>query len=233
MVDIDSDIRKNLSDALETAIRISTTNNLPKLPGKALIFADVSGSMTSRLSAHSQMSLKECAVLMSLMINFTCDECEFRAFSSPGTYKKSHILVPLNKNHILKNFEIVDDVSGQLGGGTIVPIDRLTEALDAKEFFDYIIIISDMMITGKDYSFTNFLKDYRQIVNPLMKYVAVNLSAYGFRLENDEDDALNIHISGFSDQILSMIAEADPQSQVKKIKEVCEEELKIKKDIKI
>jgi len=227
---LSADIQKMFMNALETSLRISTTNNITKLPGKALIFADVSGSMDSPLSSHSQMTMKECAILMGLMLNFSCDNCEFQAFSSPGQERKCHILVELDHNYILKNFQTVNAASSRLGGGTEIPIDRLEDSLKNSEHFDYIIIISDMMITGEQYGFSKFLVDYRQKVNPLMKFVAINLAAYGFQLDSDPSDILNMKISGFSEKILSLIAEAEPENQVKKIKETCEEELKIKRN---
>jgi telomerase protein component 1 len=224
------------SDTLEKALQISTENNCPKLKGKALIFVDVSGSMTSPLSSHSEMTLRECGILLGLMINASCESVEFRAFSSPGKNPEGHIEVPLDSKHILKNFANVESKSTMLGGGTDVPISRLHQALDHKENLDYIIIISDMMIRGEDYSsLSDFLKDYRAQVNPMMKYIAINLNSYGVRLNENESSeesnydliSGNIFITGYSDKILSMIEDSDVKSQAQKIKVICQKELKL------
>jgi telomerase protein component 1 len=221
-------LKELYSNAIENALKISTANNITKLPGRSLIFVDVSGSMDSRLSGHSEMTLREAGILLALMINVSCEKVEFRAFSSPGQEPKGHILVNINKVDILKNFEVVNQYSRRLGGGTDVPSDRLYEALNNNERFDNIFIISDMMINGHgNKDLKTFLDSYRQKVNPMMKYVAINLNSYGIKLD-DNSDMLNIHITGFSDKILSIVAEADPKTQIEKIKEICQEELKLK-----
>lgn len=232
---ISESIKNLYSEALEKALQISTDKNCPKLKGKALIFVDVSGSMTNQLSSHSEMTLRECGILLGLMINASCESVEFRAFSSPGINSEGHILVPLDSKQILKNFVNVESKSSLLGGGTDVPITRLQQTLDQKENFDYIFIISDMMIRGQDYStLSNFLKNYREQVNPMMKYIAINLNSYGVRLneqgsaEKSNYDLIsgNIFITGYSDKILSLIEDCDVKSQAQKIKDICNKELK-------
>jgi len=60
-------------DALEIAIKIST-KNIDRLPGKTLIAADVSGSMNFPVSAKSDLTCAEVAVLMLSIANYICEE---------------------------------------------------------------------------------------------------------------------------------------------------------------
>ena len=237
ILDCDSSLKEKYLNAIEISLRISTMNNITRLPGKALIFVDVSGSMSNPLSAYSTLTMKECGILLALMINFSCDQSEFRIFSSPRTSgDKCHRLVAVNNENILSNFNLVNNVANELGGGTDLPIDRLEQCLTQKEHFDYIFIISDMMINANYQidtdsfmphtdNLSQFLIDYRQKVNPMMRYIALNLNSYGVKLD-DDSNMLNIHITGFSDKVLSIVADQDPSSQVKKIKDICNQEIK-------
>jgi len=58
---------------LEIAIKIST-KNIDRLPGKTLIAADVSGSMNFPVSAKSDLTCAEVAVLMLSIANYICEE---------------------------------------------------------------------------------------------------------------------------------------------------------------
>jgi len=231
----DKSIIKEFQDAIESSLRISVQENVNKIAGRCLIFTDTSGSMSQKVSAKSDLSMKEVGILLGLMINSAADETEFRAFSSPGQCQDGHIKIDVDKQYILSNFAKAEAAAAQLGGGTNVPIDRLNQLVMNKEKFDYIIIISDMMINGKMEDLSKFLSDYREKVNPTMKYVAINLHGYGLKLE-DGSNELNKHIFGFSDQILGMITKEQKEEQmvdskkeslqVEHIKEICTAELK-------
>jgi len=203
-LEADKSLIEEYQNALESSLRISVQENVNKIPGRCLIFTDTSGSMSQKVSAKSDLSMKEVGILLGLMINSAADETEFRAFSSPGKCQEGHIKIDVDKQYILSNFKKAEEASHQLGGGTNVPIDRLNQLVVNKEKFDYIFIISDMMINGKMEDLSKFLSDYREKVHPTMKYVAINLHGYGLKLE-DGSNELNKHIFGFSDQILGMI----------------------------
>lgn len=68
-------------DVLETAVDASI-DNLPKLPGTTVIAVDVSGSMGSKISAKSDVTCSEIALLLGFIANRICDNAIALAFDT-------------------------------------------------------------------------------------------------------------------------------------------------------
>ena len=81
-------------DALEDAADASIAN-LPHLPGKTVIAVDISGSMSSKVSAKSEVLCCEIGMMLGLIANRICDDAVF--------YEFNHQLyeVPISKRNAL------------------------------------------------------------------------------------------------------------------------------------
>jgi len=221
--------------AIDTAIRISTMHNLKPIEGKTVVFCDVSGSMDCKCSTKGNMGgsiqkVKDVAILLGLMIQDSCEECDFRVFSSPGrdSNGKCDIAVPLEANTILNNVKRIEEYATRLGGGTDFPYDYLEGLIKRKEKIDNFIILSDMMIAPgynemelRNQSVSHILKSYRAKVNPNLLFVAVDLFGNGASIVDvNADNPLEILITGFSDNILRFIAEKGNHKQLEYVENI-------------
>ncbi len=218
--------------ALDNAVKIAIAHNVRPIKGKTVVFSDTSGSMGTPVSGGSGMgSVRSCmdvGLLMSIMMKYACEECDFYIFSSPG-YENHSCYLPIrefNKENLLSNVEPIKTEAQKLGGGTDFPFEFWLEAIEKKRHIDLFVIFSDMMITeghndidGQGYTAAGIVNKYRREVNPKLIYVAVDLRGYSIKVPIDEDkkDPLNIMICGYSDSILRFISERQV-SQVDYIK---------------
>lgn len=225
-------------EAIDTAIRLSVVNNLAPISGKSVVFCDVSGSMKCPCSTAKLPSLQqvyEVAILLGLMLQDVCEECDFRIFSSPSSSSngKCHLGIKLIPNTILANVKRVTDEAATLGGGTDFPFDYLEGLIKNKTHLDQFIILSDMMIApafnemneghNKHKSVSDILKRYRQEVNPNLLFVAVDLYGSGKSLVDvatSESHPNDILITGFSDHILRFIAERGNAKQLEYVQAI-------------
>lgn len=228
---------RDYKEALETAIRISTTLNVKPIMGHSVIFCDVSGSMRTPISGGSGLgSITDCmqiAVLLGLMLRSVCKSVDFKIFSSikPGRTKKCWLPVDIEGNNILEEMDKVLELASMLGGGTDFPYDYVDQITREGVHIDNMFIFSDMMVSpgknefansasGKSNSIAKVLKRYRKNVNPQMKFVTVDLAGQGRSLVGAEldNDLLNIEVTGYSDAILRLVSELQI-SQVEAVKE--------------
>jgi telomerase protein component 1 len=238
--------------SIDTAIRISTMNNVKPIRGNCAVFCDVSGSMRNPCSTKGRMgsvqTVFDIAILLGLMLQDVCDSCDFRIFSSPGptTKKRCDIAVALEANTILDNIKRVTKASELLGGGTDFPYDYLQEMISKKTKIDTFIILSDMMIApGKSEmevrgnTVTKVLERFRKEVNPDMLFVAIDLYGGGKSIVDvNANDPKNVLITGFSDNILRFIAEHGDRKQLDHVLSIDETKglnrpKKVKKDVNI
>jgi len=220
--------------AIDTAIRFATMKNLKPIEGRSVVFCDVSGSMkcpcSSRGNLGSLQEVMDVAILLGLMIQDVCEDCNFRVFSSPKEAKgRCDIEVPLEQNTILNNIKRVHKYAEQLGGGTDFPYDYLEDLIYRKVKIDTFIILSDMMIApGKNemnahgWTVTEILKKYRQEVNPDLLFVAMDLYGAGRSIVDVNEGASpkDVLITGFSDNILRFIVERGNAKQVEYIQTI-------------
>jgi len=177
----------------------------------------------------SIQQVMDIAILLGLMLNDICEECDYRIFSSPGSQKTNHLPIKLKENTILENIKLVHKECSRLGGGTDFPFEYLESLMDKKKIINNFIILSDMMIApGKNEmaqrgrTVTGILKDYRLKVNPDLLFVAVDLYGQGRSIVdvipgNHDNDVL---ITGFSDHILRFIAERGNLKQLEHVKNI-------------
>jgi hypothetical protein len=191
-------------DTLEKAIRAST-KNITKLPGKTFISADVSGSMTGRISTKSDTTCAEIAVLLMSIANYICEETITTTFDT-GLY-------PCNlstTNGILANADSIRAV----GGGTDIT-QPILYLLKNKIKVDRIIMLSDNEInsgfaSGSHYygrysnvTCQDLVQRYRNEVNPDVWVHAIDLQGYGTQQFNGKKTNI---IAGWSERVLDFIS---------------------------
>eukprot|EP01117_Protostelium_nocturnum_P009162 TRINITY_DN3280_c0_g1_i1.p1 TRINITY_DN3280_c0_g1~~TRINITY_DN3280_c0_g1_i1.p1 ORF type:complete len:645 (+),score=292.71 TRINITY_DN3280_c0_g1_i1:178-2112(+) len=207
--------------SIDTSIRISTLHNIKPIEGRTLVLVDVSGSMDSPCSSRGTMgslqSNKDVAILLGLMLQDACEDCQYRIFSSAKRGGDPDLEVELKPNTILENVKRVREQSTALGGGTDFPFAFLERLIQKKEKIDNFIILSDMIIAPDrgEKKIGDIINRYRKEVNPELLFIAVDLFGSGKSIVgiNSEDDK-NVLITGFSDNILRFIAERGSKGQL-------------------
>lgn len=164
--------------ALDAAFRISC-ENMPDLPGKSVIFLDISGSMDSHMSEHSNMRIKEVGAVYAAALYVNNLNCDFIKF---GTKAKK-----MKYNRLNNVFDLIDEMQNEdsLGYGT--DISTAFNLLDCH--YDRIFIVSDMqtMTSVKSwYTSNDGMSDYNKYCS---KYG--NAKCYSFDLGNYSTQTAN------------------------------------------
>ena len=186
-------------DALENAIEASI-ENMPRLEGTTVVAVDTSGSMSSSISAKSDVRCNEIAMLLGLMANKICDNSIFYTFdTSIRKYAVSH------------RTSILETVSKSCcGGGTdmYLPFSKmLSDNIKA----DRVIVISDNMCNsgGGWYSskpVQSLADEYRRKTGNNIWVHAIDLQGYG--TQQFHGAKTNI-IAGWSEKVLDFIKLAE------------------------
>jgi len=125
--------------ALGKAFTIASCSNAPQLDGPSAIILDVSGSMDSRMSKNSDITIKEVGACFAVSLFLSNSDCAIVKF---GNYAKS---MYLNKNN--NPFALIDSLckNDNCGYGTeIVP--AFEELFHKHSHVNRIFIISDMQV---------------------------------------------------------------------------------------
>lgn len=179
-------------DVLENAIRHST-KNMERLSGKTFISTDVSGSMSYRVSAKSDMTCAEIGTVLMAIANSICDE------AITSTFDTNFKITPLaTQNGIIANAKSIRPTWG--GTDLSLPISYV---LENKVYVDRIILLSDNEINSKyDRVCQAYINEYRKKVNPNVWVHAIDLLGYG--TQQFKGDKVNI-IAGWNEKILEFI----------------------------
>lgn len=183
-------------DTLETAIRHST-KNINMLRGKTLISADVSGSMGNGISAKSDTSCAEIAVLMMAIANYICEETITTTFDTKLYMSQLSSLngIIANANSIKVN-----------GGGTDISL-PIRHLLQNNIFVDRIIILSDNEINrGYGVRCQSYVEEYKRKINPKVWVHAIDMMGYGTQQFNGKN--VNI-IAGWNEKVLEFIYQTE------------------------
>jgi len=182
-------------DALETALDYSV-ENMEKLPGKTCIVVDVSGSMSSSISARSTIRCSDISRLLGVMAAHICDDSIFLAFDD-------YIYIPAisSKGSILSQAMSIR----YPGNGTNMhlPIQHLIEH---KMNVDRIIILSDNEVNRGMNTVQQDVNEYRNTVNKDVWVHAIDLQGYG--TQQFLGSRTNI-IAGWSEKVLDFIRYAE------------------------
>lgn len=228
----DVDKGKVVKEAIEKAIKISSDNNIPEIPGKTIIICDNSGSARgdyggpSKPSTKSVRTMADIGNLMGLLTWYSCKDTMFAVFGDRLTQIK-----PSRDEGIIKNFKAVDDAGSKVGGATENGVFLMLEKMiKDKIFTDRLIVCSDLQIgDGKNHEYgthgrsssrtvPKLVSEYRKKVNPNMIYYSVCFNGYGNDVIIGDKKVL---ITGWSDKIFKFInsVEQDSTTQVKYIEE--------------
>ncbi|OMJ94683.1 hypothetical protein SteCoe_2016 [Stentor coeruleus] len=207
-------------DAIDEAIKLATAMNVNPIRGHSVIFCDCSGSMSQNISCNNIGSIQRCqdvGFLFGLMLRHVCESCELYLLSSPKPEKslKCWLKAEVQGDNIFDLLEQMNELSTQLGGGSDFPFDWFEDIIRDKVWIDNLIIFTDMMLSelGPErfrmtHQLTSFeiVKEYRDKINPNLRYILVDLAGYGRTLGAEfENDYRNLIISGYSDSILKLI----------------------------
>ena len=126
-----------IDNALDKAFRIAC-GNMEKFDGKSVIVLDVSGSMEDRISARSNITIKEVGACYATAL-YISQDCDFVKF---GNYAKS-----CSYDKIDNVFSIINKMrkNDDCGYGTCIG----TAFAELNEHYDRIFIVSDMQTMNK------------------------------------------------------------------------------------
>lgn len=150
-------------DALEKALTAATAN-VPAFPGRTLVLADTSGSMSyGGVSARSKMSYAQMAALFGVVLAARGDEVDLHGFAD-GTFRHE----VRRGASVLREVERFVGRIGEVGHGT-----RIAAAVRATyRGHDRVIILSDMQ------TFADPFGEVGQAAPPHVPMYGFNLAGY-------------------------------------------------------
>lgn len=196
--------KKELATALGTALGHSVAN-LPKLAGRTVCAADVSGSMDSALSKNSKVSFKQISCLMTAMTNKFSENALAVVFG-----EKLGVLPDLSGNILSDTQKLMNAQVGHSTNGYLVFQYLNTQKIQC----DRVIIFTDCELYhsgstwagyGSSGSINTEFEHYLKNVNPQCKLYLVNLNSYGDVPINTKNKNV-VLVSGWSERILEFIA---------------------------
>ncbi len=224
--------------ALESAVTASV-DNMEKIKGRTLIAVDISGSMSSRISAKSDIRCSDIASLLGAMANKLCEDATVCYFEASKTlyreyYRRRGMKFPESmykdseeRGYRIANYGKYDSVleialqNSFAGGGTdlSLPMEYALEVDKGKRFkpFDRIIYFSDNECNrGLEITIQGLVDKYRSKYNKDFWVHGVDLQGYGTQQFCGAHFNL---IAGWSDRVLAFInlAEAGMGSLVKEV----------------
>ena len=191
-----------IKEALEEAFQISTQNVPDFGDGVSAIVLDVSGSMESRVSKNSNITLKEIGACFAMSLFYKNSNIDFIKF---GTQAKRITINPLNSvfTNILKL-----SANDNLGYGT-----ELNSAFTImNDNYARIFLISDMQIfdnPGWWYTSNNIIKQWRQTYKDINTY-SFDLGNYKSQIMSPYDNI--VYLTSLSDKIFKFIGMSEGDS---------------------
>lgn len=217
---VDTKLLEQYRSALDNALKIATCYNVKPISGSTLILCNVGSNMARPCTAARGLGkpkqVVEVGVLLGLMCKYSCEHCKLIVYG-----QSSFAEVELKEGTILHNMEQVMKTASSLNltaNEGIIPSDFLRRKLIERASFDNLVLLTDAMNLedpqGRD--MLNFLSKYRQLVNPDLLFVSVDLSSRSTGVASTikpphEND---IFLAGYSDQILRFIAERGDSGQL-------------------
>ena len=227
MPEIDPNLIQKYKNALDVALKIATYHNVKPISGITLVLCNSGKTMyekpcTSARGLGKPRTVLEIGILLGLMCKYACEDCTVKLYGNNGC-----IDAELTDGTILDNMaKVMDTVTGNsmnlADGG--VPTTLLHSLLvDGKAIDNLVLLTNDFNTDGADgKELLDFLDKYRHVVNPNLLFVSIDLSGRNVgvsstitpRHEND------IHLAGYSDQILRFIAERGDSGQLNHVENI-------------
>lgn len=223
---VSTDLLKKYRNALDTALKISTKHNVKPIKGNTIVLCNVGSSVnkpcTSARGLGKPRTILEIGLLMGLMCKYACEECTVAIYGS-----KTYQSVSLQEGTILHNMDtLMTSVNaGGLGSdeGSIPPEFLRTLLIDRIVVDNFVILTDQMNMDSKEgRGLVNFLNKYRNTVNPNLLFVSIDLSSRNVGVSDTitpqhEND---IHLAGYSDQMLRFIAERGDGGQLTHVENI-------------
>lgn len=184
-------------DTLETAADYSI-ENLPKIPGKTVIAVDVSGSMRSQVSAKSDVTCAEIAILLGMIANRICEDSIFYTFDDK--------IEKQNVSH--RNGVLYATTHTRINGGATYISLPFKKMIDDNVKADRIIVLSDNQCNGGWGSkpVQSIADEYRRTTGNDIWVHAIDLQGYG--TQQFHGAKTNI-VAGWSEKVFDFIALAE------------------------
>lgn len=162
-----------------------------------LIACDVSGSMASYLSSHSDLTYMELGLCLGLTLNERLDFSTFGIFG-----EKWAVVQDIDHASILKTAKYLYDKGGDKVGHSTNGYKALAWATQSNTKFDKIVMFTDCQLYGG--SMVKEWNKYKKIVNPEAEMVLIDLSGYG-NTPLKINDTNVFCVSGWSDKIFDAL----------------------------
>ena len=188
--------------ALGKAFVIAAKHNAPQLQGPSGIMLDVSGSMEDRISAKSDITIKEVGACFAVALLISNPNCSIVKF---GTVAKTYIYSPLDNPFTTIKQICANDGCGY--GTNIVPaLYEMSKYIGLKRMF----IISDMQVMDP-YNYTWNYYGHRSDATKVYNTEFGDLPLYSFDLGNyhtqikTPNDPKMHYITALNDQVFKFI----------------------------
>jgi hypothetical protein len=199
---------KQARTALKTALNHSVGNF--SLPGKTLVVADTSGSMTASISNHSSISRVELGILFAVVVAFASEEGDAWGFDT-NVYN-----MDVNTDSsIISEVERLVRLYGRDGA---TYFDLVLKKLNTnKKKYDRVVVFSDMQVyeagtqPGLDWCYSPNERNTIQLLwkkyieyNPSCVLYSIDLAPYAKGTPISKKDGA-VLIAGYSDKIIDLI----------------------------
>jgi 60 kDa SS-A/Ro ribonucleoprotein len=204
-----------LREALSAALELSFAN-MPELGRRVLVANDISGSMSSRPSPRSEMTMAEIAGIFAAAVYKKAESGEIVSFDTEAHPRD----VP--KDRPLAT--IAERVSAS-GGGTSLSAPLEYAFKNRKRRFDCAVFLTDSESwydhLTRNSGVLDEIRDYRKRVNPQLKCFFVQLLPYKHAVVPESEPGC-YYIYGWSGAVLGYIASvvSGGASQVEAVKQV-------------
>ena len=217
---VDPKLVERYRTALDSALKIATCYNVKPISGTTVILCNVGSNMNRPCTAAKGLgkprTVLEVGVLLGLMCKFACEQCSMMVYGQSSCEE-----VTLKEGTILNNMDAVLTVAKSQGLNSSdgkVPTSFLQSMLVDRVPIDNLVLLTDTMKLDDEQGelMLNFLNKYRHLVNPNLLFVSVDLSgrASGLSSTIKPQHENDIHLAGYSDQILRFIAERGDSGQL-------------------
>jgi len=167
-----------------------------KLAGKTVLVIDTSGSMGARLSAKSELSRKDVAAALAILVREVCDEpVIYCTAGDDGSRIHATMVIPPRRGFALSDYITGNEVAGKIGGGGIFLVQCMEFIRTHEKKAERTIVLTDEQ--DCDMKLKPETADAFGTRNYLVN-VASAKNGIGYRKW--------LHIDGWSDKVIDYIA---------------------------
>lgn len=213
---IDPQLLKRYQNALDVSLKIATNYNVKPISGTTVILCNVGISMrhpcTSARGLGKPRTIREMCILLGLMCKYSCEQCTMILYG-----KTNYCEVSLEEGTILHNMKTVENLLTEKEMDVeegMPPQDYFQTLLVDEVQIDNLVLLTNTVSEAREIQ--KFTEKYRQFVNSNLLFVTVDLSSRASGIANTitPEHKNDIHLAGYSDQILRFIAERGDDGQL-------------------